>query len=664
MAARSSLLGPPELHDPTLLTQKKSQQNSTQANTDRFMDLMIAKFNETVVDTMPIPEMTITKRRSPTYESSGNPCLDFFYHVVPDTPISSIKNLLCSAWEKNPLTTLKLICNLRGIRGTGKSDKEGFYGALIWLHQFHPKTLACNISCIARFGYLKDLPEILYRLLEGHEVRARQKADWQRRKSQGCGPGMRQIHGGTRMRQLHGGTRQGPFQKAKGLNRTKLSVTREIRIANSVKRNQIEKEKASKLRNQRRVDMAKKVYKKFNQDPDFRYLYQRISDFFAGLLKADMAHLKSGDIRNISLAAKWCPSLDSSFDRSILLCESIARNLFPRESYCEYEGVEESHYAYRIRDRLRKEVLVPLRKVLELPEVYIGANKWSEIPYNRVSSVAMKLYKERFLKHNFKRFSNYLKDVKSNKAKIAADALLPHEIISSLNDDDGGQVAELQWKNKKKKPSSEDGTMRKLKNCIAICDVSSEMIGTPMEASIALGLLISELSDKPWKGKIITFSDNPKLQVIQGKTLFEKIEFVRKINIDSDCNFQKVFDLILKVAVEGKLKEDEMIKTVFVFSDMDFSRESSNGNETNYQVIVRNFREKGYQKVIPEIVFWNLRNSKATPVIATQNGTALVSGFSKNLMKLFLDREGEMTPLSIMEAAISGEEYQNLAVVD
>ncbi|KAJ9186127.1 hypothetical protein P3X46_005662 [Hevea brasiliensis] len=272
--------------------------------------------------------------------------------------------------------------------------------------------------------------------------------------------------------------------------------------------------------------MAKKVYERYNRDPDFRFLFERISDFFAKCLKADMEHLKSEKTTKVSLAAKWCPSIDSSFDRSTLLCESIARKVFPRESYPEYEGLEEAHYAYRIRDRLRKEILVPLRKVLELPEVYIGHNKWGEIPYNRVASVAMKFYKEKFLKHDAERFSKYLKDVKSGKAKIAAGSLLPHEIISALNDDDGGQVAELQ---RKKRKGDDNLQKKKLKNCMAICDVSNSMNGTPMEASIALGMLVSKLSEKPWKGKLITFSEKPTLQMVRRDSLMEKTEFVRRM---------------------------------------------------------------------------------------------------------------------------------------
>ncbi|KAI3858549.1 hypothetical protein MKX03_005597 [Papaver bracteatum] len=69
---------------------------------------------------------------------------------------------------------------------------------------------------------------------------------------------------------------------------------------------------------------------------------------------------------------------------------------------------------------------------------------------------------------------------------------------------------------------------------------------------------------------------------------------------------------------------------------------------------------------VPEIVFWNLRDSKSTPVLGQQKGVAMLSGYMKNLMTLFLDGGdlGELTPIRVMEKAISGEEYSKLVVVD
>ncbi|KAM0899882.1 hypothetical protein ACQ4PT_021009 [Festuca glaucescens] len=92
--------------------------------------------------------------------------------VVPNTPTEHVRELLATTWAHDPLTTLKLVCNLRGVRGTGKSDKEGFYAAALWMHAEHPKTLACNVAALAEFGYLKDFPELLFKrvpLLHGIE---------------------------------------------------------------------------------------------------------------------------------------------------------------------------------------------------------------------------------------------------------------------------------------------------------------------------------------------------------------------------------------------------------------------------------------------------------------------------------------------------------------
>lgn len=657
-----ALLGPPELRNSNPQQQSK-QSDPPAAMSDPFMNLMVANFNKTAMATPTPPPMGFTENGSGTFLSSGDPCLDFFFHVVPSTPPQTLTGFLNASWAHDPLTTLKLICNLRGVRGTGKSDKEGFYTAALWLHSLHPKTFACNVASFAEFGYFKDLPEIIYRLLEGSDVRQIQKAEWERRKRGGSGVVKKGIYSrrGRKFRMIMSRSRNCKQQPKRRNKKPAVADTRELRVANAMQRNKLEKERASALRKEKKIDTAKKAIARYSSDPDFRFLYDRVSDHFAECLKNDMKLYESGEVTKISLAAKWCPSIDSSFDRATLICESIARKVFPKTLYTEYEGIEDAHYAYRVRDRLRKQVLVPLRKALELPEVYIGANRWDSLPYNRVASVAMKLYKDKFLMHDPERFKKYLEDVKAGKAKIAAGALLPHEIIGSLDDPcDSGQVAELQWKR------IVDDLMQKgkLRNCMAICDVSGSMHGTPMEVSVALGVLVSELSEEPWKGKLITFSENPELQVLEGDSLRSRTDFVGEMEWGMKTDFQKVFDLILQVAVNGNLKPEQMIKRLFVFSDMEFDQASANPWETDYQVIVNKYKEKGYGSVVPEIVFWNLRDSRSTPVLGTQKGVALVSGFSKNLLTLFLDNEGVINPEQVMEAAISGQEYQKLVVLD
>ncbi|KAL8489015.1 hypothetical protein ACS0TY_025065 [Phlomoides rotata] len=626
---------------------------------DPFMDLMVANFNNMAGIK---PPMGLTENGSPTFLSSGNPCLDFFFHVVPDTPLESLRDLLQHAWDHDPLKALKLVCHLRGVRGTGKSDMEGFYTAALWLHEHHPKTLASNVASLAEFGYFKDLLEILFRLLEGADARKLQKQAWESRKSEVETLQVKKQVWEERKSEKEerkSAKEKGEMWWGRPRGMIRFRGKEGFKITGEA-RKLLKACGSNTTHEQKRIEQAKRVVDKFNLDPDFKLLHERISDLFALFLRSDMKLLNSGGSNKISLAAKWCPSLDSSFDRTTLLCETIAKKVFPRSEYPEYAAVEDAHYLYRVRDRLRKEMLVPLRKALKLPEVYIGANDWGSIPYNRVSSVAMKLYKDKFLNHDGERFREYLEKVKSGEAKIAAGALLPHEIIAALDDTDGA-VAELQWK-RMVDDMAKKGT---LNNCLAVCDVSGSMEGIPMEVSVALGVLVSELSEEPWKGKLITFSEYPELQMVKGNSLSEKTMFVRGMDWGGNTDFQKVFDQILQVAVNGKLKADDMIKRLFVFSDMEFDEASQNPWETDYQAIVRKFKESGYgEECVPEIVFWNLRHSAATPVMGSQKGVALVSGYSKNLMTLFLEKGGTLDPVTVMENAISGEEYQKLVVVD
>jgi hypothetical protein len=150
--------------------------------------------------------------------------------------------------------------------------------------------------------------------------------------------------------------------------------------------------------------MAKKAIDRYNYGSKYRFLHIQISRLFVELLKADLEYLISGQLAKISLASKWCPSLDSSYDRSTLFCVSVAQRLFPYDSCPKYRGIDEAHYAYRVRDRLRKEVLVPLRRALGLVEIYMSSNQWNLIQYDQVTPHAMKIYMRLFYKHDRNRF--------------------------------------------------------------------------------------------------------------------------------------------------------------------------------------------------------------------------------------------------------------------
>ncbi|KAI3845223.1 hypothetical protein MKX03_024881, partial [Papaver bracteatum] len=78
------------------------------------------------------------------------------------------------------------------------------------------------------------------------------------------------------------------------------------------------------------------------------------------------------------------------------------------------------------------------------------------------------------MKHDEERFKKYLESVKRGDAKITAGELLPCEIYEGT----GCIVAELQWQ-RTVNDLLEKG---RLKDCLAICDVSGSLVGPPLQA--------------------------------------------------------------------------------------------------------------------------------------------------------------------------------------
>ncbi|KAI4981850.1 hypothetical protein ZWY2020_022342 [Hordeum vulgare] len=183
------------------------------------------------------------------------------------------------------------------------------------------------------------------------------------------------------------------------------------------------------------------------------------------------------------------------------------------------------------------------------------------------------------------------------------------------------------------------------------------MSGLPMDVCVSLGLLLSELCDEPWRHRAITFSMRPQLHHVAGDTLWDKAQFIQRIDWQTNTDFQAVFDQLLHVAVAGNLAPESMVKKVFVFSDMEFDQASARPWETDYEAITRKYTDTGYADAIPQIIFCNLRDSCFVPVTSEQKGVALVSGFSQNMLKLFLGPEEEEQ--NVEEKEKEEEEEQN-----
>eukprot|EP00250_Pteridium_aquilinum_P011158 c19872_g1_i1 orf=204-2153(+) len=645
-----------------------------------FDDPCVAPSDETSL-------LTLTENKSATFSSSGDPCVDFFFQIVPDTPSSKITFLLGEAWKLDALTALKLVFHLRGVRGTGKSNKLAFYTCSSWLHQQHPKTLLANLYSVPKFGYYKDLLEMVFREVEGPDETEKRLAekeihDANKQAAKASGRSKSPIIGRQRARRPVRASGEKGYWARKGEAARKAKEAgalqdREVRIAASLEQDMIKKEMASQLRKQKREDMALRIQTKLREDPEFASLHEAVAEIFAKQLVADKKALEAKKDFDISFAAKWCPSLQKSYDLRTGLHHAIASRLFSKD---EFVHLDEDKRTLAAVEKMRKEFIVPLRQALQVPEIYMSANKWDELPYERVPSVAMSNLVDHFVKHDNDRYLKFLENVIAGKKKVAAGALLPHKVVKEAVQGKGkpkGVLAEVQWK-RMVSDLKESGS--KLSSSLAVCDVSGSMSGTPMDVCIALGLLVAELSDEPFKNHICTFSSKPEIHLVLGTTLAERYTFTKCMDWEMNTDFQKVFRNLLDLALASNLPKEKMVKRLFVFSDMEFDAASANPWETDYVMITKMYEAAGYGEP-PEIVFWNLRDSESTPVLSNQKGVALVSGFSKNLLKIFLDENAEaltleseeqdqnkgepqFDPKDVMMKALTGELFEDLKVVD
>lgn len=209
-----------------------------------------------------------------------------------------------------------------------------------------------------------------------------------------------------------------------------------------------------------------------------------------------------------------------------------------------------------------------------------------------------------------------------------------------------GRMAALQWVSHV--DSIRSSGSAELRNCLAIADVSGSMGSyltgntknpQPINVCIALTLLLGELAAPPWSGLFFTFSDDPAaVYVDPSLPLKDRASTLSRANWGCTTNFYKVFDLILTTAKTQHLAPADMVKKLFIFSDMQFSActERKDG-ETEYAAIKRKYIDAGY--TVPELIFWNLAPRAAgapKPVQADQEGVSLLSGCSGSMMKYFL----------------------------
>lgn len=340
---------------------------------------------------------------------------------------------------------------------------------------------------------------------------------------------------------------------------------------------------------------------------------------------------------DISLLAKWLPSINASNNEAIMNAKLIAGYL--KMNYKTYR---------KTLSLLRKKIKIIENNLREVDYTF---------DYSKQPSKAMFKYHKAFVRHDNDRYDKFLDDVKEGKAILNTSSLLPYEIIRPLMNGYSNNISieekkiiDVTWN------SLEDFTSGD--NVLVVADGSGSMYYgcdvPPISVATSLAIYFAERNKGVFKNHFISFSDNPRLIEIKGEDIYEKVHSVLRHNSAGTTNLMGVFKMLLKVANKNSLKQEELPTRIYIISDMEFDCATSNNDMTNFEAAKRMFEDNGYK--LPEIIFWNVdsRNLQQ-PVTKNEQGVALVSGCTPRLFSMV--SSGLTSPYEMMMTILNNGRY-------
>ena len=418
----------------------------------------------------------------------------------------------------------------------------------------------------------------------------------------------------------------------------------------------------------------------------------------------------------ISLLAKWIPREDRQSD----LAKLIAKRLFP--------------YEVRPSSRMKtyRQKISALNRALKTTEIAMCSHDWASIEPARVPGRCLQKHMKALLnepgnKKNMVRvrrannlrhpededrmecrehFQQFFKDAKEGKVTVnAANVVYPHELIKKIVksmketyshrdgmtlaaddlsvDEKNGLLA--QWAALVKDARDAGGLGRSL----AMCDFSGSMQSsgkngdTPYWVSMAMGLLISEVTTDEFKNTFLTFDSNPTLHRLAKGDVFEKLASIGRVGQGLSTDFQKAMDLVLSNMKAKRCKPGQEPDNLIVITDMNWDQACASDQQSRYtdhsyrhvvktapwqthiQMIREAFKRAGEDMwgvpfVPPRIVVWNVASTSSDfHATADTEGVVMLSGWSPSLFKNLLKGDiRSMTPLEMLRIILDDERYK------
>jgi hypothetical protein len=356
-------------------------------------------------------------------------------------------------------------------------------------------------------------------------------------------------------------------------------------------------------------------------------------------LYSDLEGMENGG--DVSLLAKWLPSVNASNAETKRLAKKVARFL-------------------QLDDAAYRKLLVRLRAHIRIIENNLRERDYT-FDYEKQPSKAMFKYRNAFIRNDGERYNEFLNKASCGEVKLNTNVLTPYEIITpffkrNVSDEERNSI-NATWN------ALEDFTNDE--NALAVIDGSGSMYGgadpIPATVALSLGIYFAERNKGAFKNHFITFSENPQLVEIKGDDILDKVRYCHDYNEVANTNIQKVFELILNAAQKNHIPQNELPKRLYIISDMEFDYCADDANLTNFEYAKKLFEDAGYK--LPEVVFWNVSSrNRQQPVTKNEQGVLLVSGCTPRLFSMIADGSiSDMAPYEFMMEVLMSERYEKIA---
>jgi hypothetical protein len=438
-------------------------------------------------------------------------------------------------------------------------------------------------------------------------------------------------------------------------------------------------------------------------------LQDRVLDITVHQFDKDQVTMAAG---SVSLMAKHAPREDKYAE----LYKCLANRLFASEP------------KFSRRLKALRQALSAMNKVAKTVEVQMCSKHFAEIKPAEVPGRALQKYTKAFLNQPStyshplhprpladqdrdecaEHFAEHFAKAAKGEAKLnGSKTVFPHELIKKIVQSSAGRNYYRSYEvegedrmtteekdaivgvwNQMVKDAKEGGGLGR---SLAMCDFSGSMQSsgsngdTPYWVSMALGLLISEVTTKEFEDVFLTFDSTPTFHHLPKGDIFKRVGSISgHIAQGTSTDFQKAMDLVLERCKAMRVRPGQEPENLIVLTDMNWDQACASdesgyytGNryrhvvktdpwQTHVEMIRESFKRAGEDMwgagqglKMPRIVIWNIAaTSTDFHAKADTEGVVMLSGWSPSLFKV-LQKEGVViqTPYAALRCQLDDERY-------